>query len=167
MPLMYEELRRLAARWFDRSPSELTLQPTAIVHEAWIKLARADGARWNDREHFFATAALAMRQVLLTHAKARGARKRGGGKRPVPLEEEKVSGSADGSMSMDALLDVAEEVDVLRSLDSRKADVVELRFFGGLSMDEIARMLDVSRRTCEDDWRSARAWLATRLRATD
>ena len=158
MPLIYDELRRLAQRWFSGGSPEVTLQPTALVNEAWIKLARSDGG-WNDREHFHATAALAMRQVLLSHAKARGAQKRGGGRRPLSLEE----GWASTEAPLDDLLDLAVELEAMRAFDSRKADVVDMRFFGGMTMKEIASVLDVSVRTCEDDWRTARAWLLSRL----
>ena len=140
-----------------------TLQPTALVHEAWMRLEGDE--RWNDRQHFFATAARAMRRVLVDHARGRGRSKRAGGWRRVELEEADSAG---------ALL--TEEVDLveldaalaeLEVLSPRQTRVVELRFFSGLEVDAVAAVLDVSEATVARDWRFARAWLARALQGSD
>ena len=148
-PLVYDELRDIADRYFRRQRNDHTLQPTALVHEAFVKLVDQTQAQWSDRAHFMAVAALAMRQLLINHAEARGAQKRGGGRARLTFFEP-----ADAKSE--------ETVDPIE-LDARKASVVELRFFGGLSVDEVATVLEVSKSTVEGDWRFARAWLSSRL----
>jgi RNA polymerase sigma factor (TIGR02999 family) len=158
---VYAELRGLAGSLMRGRPPGQTLQPTALVHEAYMRLARRspDAAPWESRAHFFAVAAKAMRQVLANHARDRNAQKRGGGWSRVTLSEatqESETAEVDLIALHDALTELAE-------LDPRKAELVELRFFGGLTMPEIAQVLDVSQPTLERDWRVARAWIGTRL----
>ena len=150
---VYSRLRAVAARYFSRHGS-VTLQPTALVHEAWLKVSDANV---NDREHFCAVAARAMRQILVDRARSRNRLKRGGGWEQVTL-----SGLGRGSTVIDILaLDAA--LTALAESAPREARVVELRFFGGLTTDEVARSLDCSPSTVEKDWRRARAWLAVKM----
>jgi len=138
-----------------------TLQPTALVHEAYLRLARETGTEWEDRAHFLAIAATAMRRVLVDHARARGAAKRGGGRTWVTLHEEL---AAQAEQSVDVLaLDQA--LTRLSSIDERQGKVVELRFFGGLEIRETALLLKVSEGTVKRDWRHAKAWLRRELSA--
>jgi RNA polymerase sigma factor (TIGR02999 family) len=159
LPLVYEELRSLAAGHFKRQPSDHTLQATALVHEAFIRLIRQDGAPWRDRTHFFAVAATAMRQILTDHARRKGAEKRGGQWERVVLDQVD-AGVPDADVDVVALDDALTQ---LKQLDERKHRVVELRFFGGLSVDETATVLSVSKSTVESEWRGARAWLGAQL----
>lgn len=151
----------MAARAFRGQPGDHTLQPTALLHEAWLKLARAEGD-WNDETHFRAVAATAMRQVLLNHAERRGTRKRGGGRRRVGFAALEAA-TATGPQPVDDLLDLAEAIAALERADARKAQIVELRLLGGLTMPQVAARIGRSLTVVEDDWRSARAWLAARL----
>jgi RNA polymerase sigma factor (TIGR02999 family) len=159
---VYAELRGLADRFLQKRPPGQTLQPTALVHEAWLKLARnaPDGGAWESRAHFFAVAAKAMRQVLANHARDRAAQKRSPGRERVTLSEAVAPGGTD-EVDLIALHDVLTE---LAEADARKAELVELRFFGGLTMPEIAHVMNVSTATLERDWRVARAWIGARLR---
>ena len=161
LPLVYGELRRLAASWFGREPAGQTLQPTALVHEAYIKLVGGSGSEWNDRNHFFAVAAKAIRQVLIDHARARKTAKRGEGMRRVSIEEAEASPSERRALDVlaldEALLKLAE-------MDPRKSQIVEMRLFGGLTGEAIAAALGVSRTTVDSDWQIARAWLRTQLK---
>ena len=155
----YDELRRLAGGALAKQRADHTLQPTGLVHEAWVRLSNAGDVRVNDREHFLATAALAMRQILVEAARRRHAAKRGGAARRLTLTGKDLGETGD-------VLDVLELHDALERLAShhpRQARLVELRFFGGLEVDEAARVLDISKRTAATDWRFARAWLAERL----
>lgn len=155
-PLVYDELRRLAVRGLhDQGPGH-TLQPTALVHEAYLKLAERANPPWRDRTHFLATAATAMRHILVDHARARATEKRGGGWSRITLDDH--LGSV-GDREVD-LLSLDEALSALTDLDQRKARVVELRFFAGLSIDEAAEALEVSPQTVSNDWRFARAWIA-------
>lgn len=160
LPLIYDELRGIAARHFRRQRLDHTLQPTALVHEAFLKLVDQTQAKWKDRAHFFAVAATAMRQILVNHALARAAAKRGGGAARIALTGEM---AATPESDFDPLV-LDEALKSLARLDSRKARVVELRFFSGLSVEEVAEVLGVSRTTVEGDWRTARAWLSRALR---
>lgn len=154
--LVYDELRRLATRGLqDQAPGH-TLQPTALVHEAYLKLAEREDPPWRDRTHFLATAATAMRHILVDHARARGTEKRGGGWNRITLDDH--LGSV-GEREVD-LLSLDEVLATLADLDERKARVVELRFFAGMSIDDAAEALEVSRQTVTNDWRFARAWMA-------
>jgi RNA polymerase sigma factor (TIGR02999 family) len=159
MPLVYDELRGLAGQYFRREASGHTLEPTAIVNEAFLRLVDQSGAAWNDRAHFVGVAARAMRQVLIDHARRRGAEKRGGGWGRVTLSE---AGATPEFDRVDVLA-LEEALDGLTALDERKAHVVELRFFGGLSNEEVAHVLGVSVTTVEGDWRVAQAWLRREL----
>jgi RNA polymerase sigma factor (TIGR02999 family) len=156
IPLVYEELRRLAARSIRNQPPGHTLQPTALVHEAYLKLAEGPERLWRDRTHFLATAATAMRHILVDHARARDAEKRGGGWRRITLDDR--LGAQPGA-DID-LLCLDEALEKLAALDGRKARVIELRFFAGLSIEETAEALEVSHMTVSNDWRFARAWIA-------
>jgi RNA polymerase sigma factor (TIGR02999 family) len=156
---VYDELRVIArALLRSRGPAE-TLQPTALVHEAWLKLGGRGSFAEVDRGRFFALAAKAMRQLVVDHARRRGAAKRGGAAARVGLDEGAI---AVGRTMTDAL-DVHEALETLSALDPVEAQVVELRYFGGLQIPEIAETLGISVATVEREWRSARAWLAARL----
>lgn len=159
LPLVYDELRGLAERYFRRQRADHTLQPTALVHEAFLKLVDQTQARWQDRAHFFAVAAIAMRHILVNHAVARNAQKRGGGQARLALHNGLEPAD---QMEFDALA-VDEALKKLAAFDPRKAQVVELRFFSGLAVDEVAEVLGVSKSTIEADWRMARAWLSREL----
>jgi RNA polymerase sigma factor (TIGR02999 family) len=156
MPAVYERLREIAGNWYRRAGANATLQPTALVHEAFLHLVDQTQANWKDRAHFLAVGALAMRQIVIQRARARGAEKRGGGWHRIELDNE-VNG--DGARGVQDLLDLDEALTRLAGLHGRHARVVELRFFGGLTTEEIAESLGVSTRTVELDWRAARAWL--------
>ncbi len=162
MPIVYDRLRALAASYFQRERSDHTLQPTALVNEAFVQLVDRKDPRWNGRTHFFAIAASEMRRILVDHARARHALKRGGGRRRVTL-----SGLAS---ELPSQLDAMALDDALRSLsevDERAARIVELRYFGGLAVEEIASVLGVTSRTIRNDWRTARAWLLAELGKPD
>jgi RNA polymerase sigma factor (TIGR02999 family) len=161
MPHVYAELQRIA-RGALGGGAHATLQPTALVHSAFARLfGSQDGAGdgWNDRKHFFVVAAKAMRQVVVDHARRRGAVKRGGGRAAVTLDE----GFVLADEPRPELLDLDEALRELEAQDPRQARVVELRWFAGLEVTEVAAALDVSRATVERDWRFARAWLARRM----
>lgn len=156
VPLVYEDLRRLAHRQLGREHGGHTLQTTALVHEAYIKLSGSGGGGAVNRAHFLAIAARAMRQVLVDYARRRRAEKRGGGVAYVTLN--------DGEQGMDVSTDDLLAMDgVLEQLDPRQRQVVELRFFGGLEEKDIAEALGVSERTVRRDWVKARAWLYREL----
>jgi RNA polymerase sigma factor (TIGR02999 family) len=152
--LVYEELRRLAGARMGSQRDGHTLQPTALVHEAYLRLVGSD-SRWQGRAHFFGAAARAMRQVLVDHARRRGARKRGGGRGRISLSDLDPATEA----RLDDLLALDEALERLAARDRRKASVVELRFFAGLEVDETARALGISPRSVHLDWRFAKAWL--------
>jgi RNA polymerase sigma factor (TIGR02999 family) len=155
LPLLYDELRRLAARAMARERSDHTLEPTALVHEAWLRLVDQHQRDWNNRSHFLAIAATAMRRVLVNHAEAAGAQKRGGGRARVEVTDVTGLGAGD---PLD-LMALDEALTKLAAHDERKARVVELRFFAGLGEEETAQALGVTTRTVERDWKMARAWL--------
>lgn len=154
---VYDALRGLAAAYLRRERSDHTLQPTALVHEAYLKLAGS--GEWKSRTHFQAVAASAMRQILVDHARARASRKRGGGWVRVTLSPE-IAVAARSDVDMFAL---DEAMRALGALDERKARVVELRFFGGMTCAEAAAELGISTKTAEADWYFARAWLRDRI----
>ena len=158
--LLYGELRALAADFLRRERSDHTLQPTALVHEAWMRLSVQDESRWGSRAHFFALAAQAMRRVLIDHARRKRADKRGGGARRITLARDV---TPPGDSSDVDLLALDDALDRLAELDARQARVVELRYFAGLTVDEVAEALGVSPRTVAGEWRLARAWLSQRL----
>jgi RNA polymerase sigma-70 factor, ECF subfamily len=155
------ELRRLAARMMRRERAGHTLQPTVLVHEAFLELVDQAGVDWQGRAHFMAAAARVMRQVLVDHARRRGAAKRGGGARRVTLDEHLDANAPDHTLDVLAL---SQALDGLAAIDPRGAQVVELRVFGGVTAEETARLLGVSKRTVDSDWSVARLWLARALR---
>lgn len=165
MAQVYQELRGLAAAYLRRQSASHTLQPTALVHEAFLKLVDHTAVVFNGRAHFFAVSARAMRQILVDHARAKLADKRGGGWDRITLDQgviPDVRRAPGGSHEVD-ILALNELLEQLAGLDPRQAEVVELRFFGGLTVDEAASVLGVSKSTVEEDWRMARAWLSKRL----
>jgi RNA polymerase sigma-70 factor (ECF subfamily) len=153
--LVYAELRRIAASYLRRERQDHTLQPTALVHEAFIRLVDQRQIDWSNRAQFLGLAAVMMRRILVNHARDRVAGKRGGGLEHVPLT---LAGNGIGPAEVN-LLDLHEALDRLGERDSRKAQIVELKFFGGLTTDEIAETLNISTATVERDWKFARAWL--------
>ena len=155
LPLVYEELRRLAASYLRRERPGHTLQPTALVHEAYMRLIEQRQLNWSNRAHFMALAAVMMRRILVNHARDRIARKRGGGAEHVPLT---LAGEGIGAAEV-SLLDLHEALERLSEADPRKGRIVELKFFGGLTTEEIAETLGISAATVERDWKFARAWL--------
>jgi RNA polymerase sigma factor (TIGR02999 family) len=157
--MVYDELRALAAAYLRRERAGHSLQPTALVHEAFLKLIDSKELKANDRRHFFAIAANTMRRVLVEHARTKGAAKRGGGQRRVTLTGIKDAGP-DAEAEVVAL---DEALKKLSALDERQARIVELRFFGGLPVEDVADLLGVSKRTVEGDWTLARAWLLREL----
>ena len=161
MPIVYDELHRIAARLMRRESSGHTLQPTAVVNEAYLKLVDTD-IDWQDRVHFFAIAARTIRRLLVDHAKAKQRDKRGAGVTAITLNEEIVGG---GNADIDVIeLDLA--MRKLAAIDERKSKIVELYFFGGLSYDEAAAVLEVSAATVDRDLRFAKAWLHRELGAS-
>jgi RNA polymerase sigma-70 factor, ECF subfamily len=155
LPLVYDELRRLAAGYLRRERPGHTLQPTALVHEAYVRLIDQRQVDWSNRAQFIGLAAVMMRRILVNHARDRVADKRGAGAEHVPLT---VAGDPVGAPEVD-LLDLHDALDRLADLDPRKGQVVELKFFGGLTIEEIAETVQVSRATVEREWKFARAWL--------
>ena len=159
IPVVYEELRRLARRYMrDEGPGR-TLQTTALVNEAYLRLIDIENVNWQDRTHFFAVSARIMRRILVDSARARKAGKRGGGAPHISLEQApEVS-----TQRAEELIALDEALDKLSEVDARKAQVVELRFFSGLSVEETAAALDVSSRSVVRDWNLAKAWLMREL----
>ena len=158
MGLVYGELKQLASAYLARERSDHTLQPTALVHEAFVKLS-PQKVRWQSRAQFVGVAAVAMRRILVDHARKHRSEKRGGGARRVELDLATME-TSEGAID---LVRMDEALTGLAELSARQAQVVELRFFGGLTHDEIGEVLGVSYRTVENDWRFARAWLKERL----
>ena len=162
LPLVYEELRRVAANKMANEAPGQTLQPTALVHEAWLRLGGGDAPSFQNRAHFFGAAAEAMRRILIERARRRLAVKRGGGTAPVALDEIEIpSPTADD----DQLLAVNEALEKFAALDPRKAELVKLRYFVGMSFDEAAAALGIAVPTAKQWWAYARAWLTVELRA--
>jgi RNA polymerase sigma factor (TIGR02999 family) len=160
LPHLYRELRRLAQWQMDRGTPGVTLQPTALVHEAYLRLADQSKANWRSRTHFVAAASKVMRNLLIDHARSKAAEKRGGGWRPVTLVDEAVGGRA---IDVDQMLALDQALRRLAEHDDRQARVVELRFFGGMKVREVAEVFGVSQRTAEGLWTHARAWLLREL----
>lgn len=155
--LVYDELRRMAAGALRHERRDHTLQPTALVHEAYLRLAHEPDARWESRAHFLAVAAQAMRRILVDHARTRNAHKRGRGAIRLTFEEvEPVAASVESDVDLVALDQALER---LAALDVRQGRIVELRFFGGLTVEETAAVIGVSARTVKREWQMARAWL--------
>src|ERR1700746_649941 len=158
-PLIYEELRRLAHHHMDGQRPDHTLQTTALVNEAYLRLADQTSPHWQNRAHFFAVAARAMRRILVSYARSQRSQKRGGGAVKVDLDDAAIVSPEQSK----EFVDLHEALERLATLDSRKAHVVELKYFGGLNYDEMAEALKISRVTVRRDWRFAKAWLYTQL----
>lgn len=159
MPLVEAELRRVARAYMGRERRGHTLQATALVNEAFLKLTDARHIRWQDRAHFVGISARLMRRVLVDHARRRGYGKRGGGAQRVTLHDELVA-SADPALDLVAL---DRALEALAKVDARKSRIIELRFFGGLTVEETAEVLDISGDTVKRDWRMAKLWLLREL----
>lgn len=155
LPIVYDELRRLAAKYMRNEQNRQTLQATALVHEAYMRLLRDRQLRWNDRAHFIAIAARSMRQILVERARARSARKRGGDQQAITLKDE-ILGRRESTVDVLAL---EEALQRLAELDPKQAELVELRFFGGLTFEETAEVMGVSTATIKRWWNFAKAWL--------
>lgn len=155
LPLVYAELRRLAQSRIARERPGRTLQATGLVHEAYLRLVGDESLAWENRGHFFAAAAEAMRRILIERARRRNSLKRGGGNTPLPFDDELLLDSAPDA----SLLALHEALEQLEATDPERGQVVKLRYFAGLSVDETARALDVSPRSVNRLWSSARAWL--------
>ena len=162
-PLVYEDLRRLAHHYMDGQRPDHTLQTTALVNEAYLRLADQTHPNWQTRAHFFAVAARAMRQILVNYAKSYRSQKRGGGALKIELDETALVSPAEST----AIVDLHEALKRLAALDQRKGEVVELKYFGGLNYDEIAEVLKISPVTARRDWEFAKAWLYTELHGPD
>ncbi len=161
LPLVYEELRKLAAAKLAQEKPGQTLQATSLVHEAWIRLVGGDRQHsWNGRNHFFAAAAEAMRRILVEQARRKNAAKHGGDWQRIELRDQ--CGVGGGTPQID-LLALDEALSHLEKVDGRAAEIVKLRFFGGLTMPEAAAALDISLATAENDWAYAKGWLKYRL----
>jgi RNA polymerase sigma factor (TIGR02999 family) len=159
LPLVYEELRKLATAKMAQQPPGQTLQPTALVHEAWLRLVGTPQGSWNDRQHFFRAAAEAMRQILIDRARAKQRLKRGGNSVRVNLDDVDVAADTEP----EALLLVDEALQLLAREDHQKAELVKLRFYAGLSAEETAQVMGVSEKTIQRHWIHARAWLFREL----
>ena len=157
LPLVYDELRRLAADHLGRERPDHTLQPTALVHEAWIRLVDQTRTSWESRGQFLAVAATSMRRILVDHARRRAAKKRDAG-RPITLEENLA-----GDTEPEEVLGVNDALERLAELDARQARIVELRYFAGLTVEETAAVLELSPATVKREWTSAKAWLQLEL----
>ena len=163
MAAIYDDLRRLAVVHMRGERGDHTLQPTAVVHEAYLRLIDQRSTNWNDRSHFFSVASCVIRRILVDHARSRSAEKRGGGDRGASLGHIDPAAPAPGI----DLLALDEALVDLQELSPRQAQLVELRFFGGLTLDEIAQMQQIGRRSVDRDWAAAKAWLYCRLGETD
>jgi RNA polymerase sigma factor (TIGR02999 family) len=160
MPAVYQELRQMAARYMRRERVDHTLQTTALVHEAYLKLVDQTSANWQNRAHFFAVAAQVMRHILVDHARGHLREKRGGGCQVIALDEGLVFAPEQSS----ELLEVDAALQRLSELDARQGKIVELRFFGGLTVEETAAVLGISPKTVKRDWSVAKAWLHGELK---
>ena len=155
MPLVYTELRQLARRYMRQERPGHTIQTTALIHEVYLRLIDQNQVRWQHRAHFFGIAARLMRQILIEHARSHSRAKRGGGAGTISLDEAAIVSQARAT----ELLALDDALELLAAIDPRKSRVVELRFFGGLSSEEAARVLNVAPNTVLRDWRMAKAWL--------
>jgi RNA polymerase sigma-70 factor (ECF subfamily) len=162
-PLVYEELRRLAHHYMEGERPDHTLQTTALVNEAYLCLADQTNPNWQSRAHFFAVAARAMRQILVSYARSNRAQKRGGGGARIELDEAAILSPEQSK----EIVDLHEALDRLATLNSRKARVVELKYFGGLNHDEIAEVMKISTVTVRRDWMFAKTWLYDELQNAD
>jgi RNA polymerase sigma factor (TIGR02999 family) len=162
-PLVYEELRRLAHHYMEPQRPNHTLQTTALVNEAYLRLADQTNPNWQSRAHFFAVAARAMRQIVVDYARSQRSQKRGGRALKVELDEAAIVSPEQSK----EIVDLHEALERLAELDLRKAQVVELKYFGGLNYDEMAEVLKISRVTVRRDWEFAKLWLYTELHSED
>src|SRR5947199_3923629 len=162
-PLVYEELRRIAHRHMGGQRPDHTLQTTALVNEAYLRLADQTNPNWQERAHFFAVAARAMRQIVVDYARSYQSQKRGGGALKIELDEAALVSPGEAK----EIVELHEALEGLAALDSRKAEVVELKYFGGLNYDEMAEVLKISRVTVRRDWEFAKLWLYTELHNVD
>lgn len=160
MPLVYDDLRRIAAGYMRREAAGHALQPTALVHEAYVRLIDQNRVKWRDRAHFFGVAAGLMRRILVDHARRRRAEKRGGDWERVTLAEQEIA--AGGPPEID-VLSLHESLERLAAFDPRQARIVELRYFGGLTIEETAEVVGVSSATVVREWTIAKAWLRAHL----
>jgi len=154
IPLVYDELRRLAGRYMRRESEGHTLQTSALVNEAYLRLVDQQNVKWQNRAHFFGVAAQLMRRILVDHARSRSRAKRGGGVQMVPLAEQ-----AGISQELADVIALDDALKNLAEMDPRKSQIVEMKFFGGLTTEEVAEVLNVTSRTVEREWRKAKAWL--------
>ncbi len=168
MPQVYDELRRLAGNYLRRERPGQTLQATALVHEAFLRLSKEKNQPWKNRTHFLAIAALSMRQILVQRARARDAEKRGGGAQKIELDESAFAQAASADQHREAgagvdVLALDTALEKLAALDAQQAKIVELRYFGGMTVEEVAEALDISPATVKRHWTVARAWLKKEL----
>ena len=159
MPLVYAELRTMARRYMNQQGAGHTLQPTALIHEAYLRMAGDSDKQWQNRSHFYGIAAKAMRHVLVDHARAGTSAKRGGAMAAIPLDE----GLTASSERLAGLVALDDALADLAKLNVRQSEVIEMRFFGGLSVEETAEALKVSPETVMRDWKAAKAWLHREL----
>jgi len=164
IPLVYEELRRMARRHMRQESPGHTLQTTALIHEAYLRLVEQKETNWENRAHFFGVASQLMRRILVDHARASETAKRGGAAEKVPLDEEFLAWSPEKSSELIAL---DESLNRLAQLSPRQSQIVEMRFFGGLTVEEIAEVLHITSRTVKRDWNIARAWLVREVRGQE
>jgi len=163
LPLVYEELRKLAAhRMANEAPGQ-TLQPTALVHEAWLRLVGSENPKFEGRAHFFGAAAEAMRRILIDRARRKRARRHGGGQRRVNVEEVEIAADAED----DRVLAISDALDKFAARDKVKAELVKLRYFVGMTIEESAQVLGISEPTAKRYWVYARAWLYNEINKTD
>ena len=163
MPMVYDEMRRLAHRYMKRVPVGQTLQTTALVHEAYLRLAGQGDVDWQNRAHFFAVCAQVMRSLLVDRARSRNAIKRGGGLHQVDLNDA----TAQTPTQDEQLLALDEALERLAAIDPRKTRIVEMRYFGGMSVEETAQVLDLSPITIKREWSKARAWLYREMKHSE
>jgi RNA polymerase sigma-70 factor (ECF subfamily) len=161
MPLVYDELRRIARRYMRRQADVHTIQTTELIHEAYLKLARSEERNFQNRSHFFGVAARAMRHILVDYARSKHSRKRGGWQEKVTLDDS----AAVSFQKSDEIIRLDDAMKQLATLDARKSRVVELKYFGGLTNEEIAEVLKISPETVKRDWRFSRTWLLRELTA--
>jgi len=154
LPVVYEELHRLAGRYMGRERQGHTLQASALINEAYLRLVDQKSVRWQNRAHFFGVAARLMRQILVDHARSRSRAKRGGDARMVTLTEPSVI-----AKEIEDVIALDDALKHLSEMDARKSQIVEMKFFGGLTTEEVAEVLNVTTRTVEREWRKAKAWL--------
>ena len=161
LPLVYEELRRLAAAKMAQEPAGHTLQPTALVHEAWLRLAGNEKAQWDGRAHFFAAAAEAMRRILVDRARRKSAIRHGAGQQRVDLQDADIAAPDDNEQ----LLAINDALEKLAAQDKAKAELVKLRYFAGMTLEEAAKVLGISEPTAKRQWTFAKAWLHREIKS--